>query len=297
MRGTIQRTVPRLEPRPVSSSSAMLIRGKSLEEIKFVEEQAQLDPRVRAIVAHAPLERGGAVEPLLEESVRCSSKLRGIRRILQAETDLGALLQNSRRIEGVRLLRKFDLHFEITVTHRQMDCVVEFVRSLPEIPMVLDHCGKPGIRHGLLDAFRHHVGELSRLPNIHCKLSGLATEAEHGSWTEAQLFPYIDTALQAFGPDRLLYGSDWPVCLLATSLPRWISVLERALVGCSQQELRKIFRDNANALYRLGLPEDSPVLMPTDCRLGPFVIVTWLHPRRPISPWRFQPRFARPRAD
>ena len=238
--------------------------GQSLEEIKFVEEQAQLDPRVRAIVAHAPLERGSAIEPLLEESVRCSSKLRGIRRILQAEIDLRALLANSRFIDGVRLLRKFDLHFEITVTHRQMDCVVEFVRGVPEIPMVLDHCGKPGIRHGLLDSFKRHVGELARHPNIHCKLSGLATEAEHGSWTEAQLFPYIDTALQAFGPDRLLYGSDWPVCLLATSLPRWISVLERALVGCSQQELRKIFRDNANALYRLGLPEGSPALTLTD---------------------------------
>jgi L-fuconolactonase len=238
--------------------------GQSLEEIKFVEEQAQRDPRVRAIVAHAPLEHGAAVEPLLEESLRCSSKLRGIRRILQSEVDLRALLQNSRLIEGVRLLRKFDLHFEITVTHRQMDCVPEFVRNLPEIPMVLDHCGKPGIRDGLLDAFKRHVGELSRHPNIHCKLSGLATEAEPGSWTEAQLFPYIDTALQAFGPDRLLYGSDWPVCLQATSLPRWIGVLERALAGCSQQELRKIFRDNANTLYRLGLPEDSPALTLTD---------------------------------
>jgi L-fuconolactonase len=227
--------------------------GQSLEEIRFVEEQAARDPRVRAIVAHAPLERGGTIEPLLEEIVRCSSKVRGIRRILQAEVDLGSLLGSATFIDGVRLLRKFDLHFEITVTHRQMDDVVKFVQQVPEVPMVLDHCGKPGIRDGLLGAFKRHVGELARYPNMHCKLSGLATEADHRNWTEAQLFPYIDTALQAFGPDRLLYGSDWPVCLQATTPARWIGVLERALTGCSREELRKIFRDNANVLYRLGL--------------------------------------------
>ena len=227
--------------------------GQSLEEIQFVEEQAQRDPRVRAIVAHAPLERGRAIEPLLEQIVRCSSKVRGIRRILQMEGDLGALLQSATFIEGVRLLRKFDLHFEITVTHRQMDRVSAFVQMLPEIPMVLDHCGKPGIRHGLLDAFRRHVGELARYPNVYCKLSGLATEADHDTWTDAQLFPYIDTALQAFGPRRLLYGSDWPVCLQATSLPRWIGVLERGLAGCTEEERSRIFFDNANALYRTGL--------------------------------------------
>lgn len=228
--------------------------GQTLDEINFIEHQAALEPRVRAIVAHAPLEHGAAIEPLLEQIVRASSKVRGIRRILQAEVDLRGFLQTSRFIEGVRLLRKFGLHFEITVTHLQMDCVLELVRKLPEIPMVLDHCGKPGIRDGLLDTFKRHMTELASHPNIHCKLSGLATEADPDNWTEAQLLPYIDTALQAFGPDRLLYGSDWPVCLQATSLPHWLSTLERALTGCSQPDLQKIFRANANTLYRLGLP-------------------------------------------
>jgi L-fuconolactonase len=227
--------------------------GQSLEEINFVEEQAQRDARIRAIVAHAPLEQGRAVEPLLEQIRACSPKVRGIRRILQSLPDPNTLLHNPAFIDGVRLLRKFDLHFEITVTHTQMDPVIEFVQKLPEIPMVLDHCGKPGIRAGHLAAFQRHANELARCPNIHCKLSGLATEAEHQHWTDEQLIPYIDTALQAFGPDRLLYGSDWPVCLLATSISRWIGVLERALKGCSQEQLRQVFRENANALYRLGL--------------------------------------------
>jgi L-fuconolactonase len=228
--------------------------GQSLEEVAFVEEQSQLDPRIRAIVAHAPLERGEAVEPLLEDIVRSSSKVRGIRRILQSETDVRTLLQSPTFIAGVRLLRKFDLHFEITVTHRQMDYVLEFVQTLPDITMVLDHCGKPGIREDQLAPFKRHANALARHPNVHCKLSGLTTEANHATWTEPQLLPYIDTALQAFGPDRLLYGSDWPVCLQATSISRWIHTLDRAFSGCSPEQQRQIFRENANILYRLGLP-------------------------------------------
>jgi L-fuconolactonase len=227
--------------------------GQSLAEINFVEEQAQRDARVRAIVAHAPLEQGRAVEPLLEQIIAASPKVRGIRRILQSLPNPNTLLRNPAFIDAIRLLHKFGLHFELTVNHTQMDPVIEFARQLPEIPMVLDHCGKPGIRAGRLAAFQRHANELARCPNVYCKLSGLATEADPQHWTDAELIPYIDTALQAFGPDRLLYGSDWPVCLLATSISRWISVLERALTGCSQEQLRKIFRDNANALYRLGL--------------------------------------------
>lgn len=227
--------------------------GQSLEEINFVAAQAQRDARVRAIVAHAPLEQGGAVEPLLDRVVSSSPKVRGIRRILQSLPDPNTLLRSPAFIAGVRLLPNFGLHFEITVNHTQMDAVIEFVRKLPEIPMVLNHCGKPGIRDGHLAAFQRHANELARCPNVHCKLSGLATEADHQNWTDEQLIPYIDTALQAFGPDRLLYGSDWPVCLLATSVSRWIGVLEQALAGCSQEQLRRIFRDNANALYRLEL--------------------------------------------
>jgi len=227
--------------------------GQSLEEIRFVEEQARADDRIRAIVAHAPLELGAAVEPLLEQSVARSSRVRGIRRILQAEPDVGALLRSAAFIEGARLLSRFGLHFEITVNYTQMDAVIEFVQAVPQLPMVLDHCGKPGIRHDQLDLFRRHATELARHPNILCKLSGLATEAEHDSWTEAQLLPYIDTALQAFGPERLLYGSDWPVCLLAISPARWVEVLERALQECSVGERQQIFHDNAVKLYRLDL--------------------------------------------
>jgi len=152
---------------------------QSLEEINFVEEQAQRDARVRAIVAHAPLEQGRAVEPLLERIIASSPKIRAIRRILQSLPDPNTLLRNPDFLDGVRLLRKFGLHFEITVNHTQMDPVIEFVRTLPEIPMILDHCGKPGIRDGHLSAFQRHANELARCPNVHCKLSGLATEANH----------------------------------------------------------------------------------------------------------------------
>lgn len=227
--------------------------GQSLEEIQFVEDQARADARIRAIVAHAPLELGTQVEPLLERIVTRSSRVRAIRRILQAEPDVGAVLQSPDFIAGVRLLTRYKLHFEITVNYTQMDAVIDFVRTVPEVPMVLDHCGKPGIRHDEIDLFRRHARELARHSNIQCKLSGLATEAAEGRWTEAQLLPYIDSAVEAFGPDRLLYGSDWPVCLQAISPARWVNVLERALQRCSPHERQQIFHSNANRLYRLGL--------------------------------------------
>jgi L-fuconolactonase len=226
-------------------------RRQSLEEIDFVEEQARRDSRVRAIVAHAPLEYGKAAEPLLERIVGSSSRIRGIRRILQSERDLSEFLRSTAFVEGVGLLPSFGLHFEVTVTWIQMPAVLELVQRLPQVVMVLDHCGKPGIRDGRLEEFQHHARALAQHPNVHCKLSGLATEADHAHWRDAQLLPFIDIALQAFGPGRLIYGSDWPVCLQAGSLERWVGVLEEALGEYSPAERRRIFRDNAKTLYRI----------------------------------------------
>ncbi len=97
------------------------------------------------------------------------------------------------------------------------------------------------------------MAELARHPNLWIKLSDLPVEADHATWTDADLRPYIDATLEAFGPDRTIYAGDYPVCLQATTLPRWVEMLDRALAGLSETELRKIYRDNANAFYRLGL--------------------------------------------
>ena len=179
--------------------------------------------------------------------------VKGIRRIVEFDDDPRALTLSDTFIEGVNLLEKFDMHFEINVNHTQMDIVREFVKHIPNVPMILDHCGKPGIEEGEIDQYRADVKELSQHPNLWIKLSDLPVEANHKNWTDADLRPYINATFEAFGTDRVIYAGDYPVCLQATSLPQWVDVLDRALTDFSESEQRKYYRDNANQFYRLGL--------------------------------------------
>ena len=227
-------------------------RGQYLEEIAFVEEEAKRDPGIKAIVPMAPLEWGARVEPMLAE-MKTHPTVRGIRRIVEFDADPRALTLSESFIEGVNLLEKFGFHFEINVNHTQMDIVREFVKHVPNVKMILDHCGKPGIKEGALAQYRSDVRELSQVPNLWIKLSDLPVEADFDTWTDATLRPYIDATFENFGFDRTIYAGDWPICLQATTLPRWVEVLDRALVGVPQGDRRKFYRDNANSFYRLGL--------------------------------------------
>jgi L-fuconolactonase len=230
-------------------------RGQYLEEVEFVEEEAKRDPRIKGIVPMAPLERGKGAEPLLVEMAENHPMVKGIRRIVEFDADPRALTLSDSFIEGVNMLEAFGMHFEINVNHTQMDIVREFVKHVPAVPMILDHCGKPGIKEGAIDQYRSDVAELSQRPNLYCKLSDLPVEADLKNWTEADLRPYIEATIDAFGVDRTIYAGDYPVCLQATTLPHWVEVLDRAFadMGLSEAETRKIYRDNANRFYRLGL--------------------------------------------
>ena len=232
--------------------------GQYLDEIAFVEEAAAREPRLRGLVPMAPLERGARVTPLLDEMQDMHPLVKGIRRIIEFDADPRALALSPDFITGVNLLARRDLHFEINVNYRQMDIIRDFVRRIPDTRMILDHCGKPGIRDGALAQFRTDVAELARAPNLWIKLSDLPVEADRQHWTESDLRPYIDATIETFGPDRMIFGGDWPVCLQATSLPRWVEVLDRALAGLSETDHRKIYRDNADRFYRLGLGGTGP---------------------------------------
>lgn len=227
--------------------------GQYIAEIEFVEDSAKRDPRIKGIVPMAPLEWGARVEPMLEEMQRSHPTVKGIRRIVEFDDDPRALTLSDSFIEGVNLLHKFGYHFEINVNHTQMDIVREFVKRIPDVPMILDHCGKPGIAEGAIDQYRDDVADLCQHPNLWIKLSDLPVEADHQNWTEDDLRPFIDATIEAFGFDRTIYAGDYPICLQATTMQRWVDVLDRALSGASDEELRKLYRDNANTFYRLGL--------------------------------------------
>ena len=227
--------------------------GQYIEEIKFVEESSKRDPRIKGIVPMAPVEWGSRVETILEEMSSNHPAVKGISRIIEFDKDPRALALSGNFIEGVNRLAKFGYHFEINVNHTQMDIVKDFVKMVPEVRMILDHCGKPGIVEGAIEQYQNDVAELSKHPNLWIKLSDLPVEADHISWTEDDLRPYIDATIESFGFDRTIYAGDYPICLQATTLPRWVEVLDEALSGCSHEELWNFYRENANKFYNLGL--------------------------------------------
>ena len=181
--------------------------------------------------------------------------VKGIRRIVEFDKDPRALTLSDSFIEGVNVLAEFGWHFEINVNHTQMDIVREFVTRVPEVPLILDHCGKPGILEGAIDQFRDDMRFLAARPNLWIKLSDLPVEADHARWTEADLRPFIAATLEHFGPGRTIFAGDYPICLQATTMTQWVDVLDRAFadLGLSESETRSIYRDNANSFYRLGL--------------------------------------------
>ena len=224
--------------------------GRHLDEAAMITEIAAGEPRLRAIVAHAPLEKGPAVAEDLDALARFSL-LRGIRRILQDEPDIQAVLDDN-FIAGLNLLPRNNLHFEICIYHHQLGAIVDLVRRLPNVTFMLDHIAKPPIKTQGLEPWRTRMAELAALPNVMCKMSGLITEADHARWQPEDLRPYIDHVVDAFGFDRLVFGSDWPVLTLAGGLPQWVAVLDEALKGTSEEELRYFWVENAQAFYRVG---------------------------------------------
>ncbi len=222
--------------------------AQSLEEARWVAEVAQREPRLRGIVARAALEDGEGVADSLARLAEIP-QVRGIRRLIQGES-MEFCLQ-PQFVRGVRALSGFGMSFDICIMHPQLANVIELVRQCPEVTFILDHIGKPGIKAGLLDPWRAELRQLSGFGNVWCKLSGVATEADLETWTPAALRPYIDHTLDCFGPGRVLFGGDWPVSTLATDYPRWVSVIDEALRGCSAEELQRIYVDNAERVYRI----------------------------------------------
>ena len=234
-------------------------RGQYIEEVRFVENEAKRDPRLQAIVPMAPLEKGLRAEPILAAMAADHPSVKGIRRIVEFDADPRALTLSEDFIRGVNLLDRFGMHFEINVNYTQMDIVRDFVKRVPHVPMILDHCGKPGIAAGALAQFRDDLSDLAKCPNLWIKLSDLPAEADRQRWTDDDLRPFIATTIESFGLDRTIYAGDYPVCLQATTLPRWVDVLDHAFVelGLSEADTRKLYCDNARKFYRL--PQSSIV--------------------------------------
>jgi L-fuconolactonase len=223
--------------------------GLHVAEAAFVQEMADADPRLCAMVAHAPVERGAAVEEDIA-ALRQHPALRGIRRLIQGEPDPGMCLSPA-FIEGVKTVGRHGLTFDICVKHWALVYGVELARRCPDTLFVLDHIGKPDIRHGLREPWWRAIADLAALPNVVCKISGVITEADHAAWTPAQVKPYVAHVIESFGLDRVMYGSDWTVSELTHRYPDWVAILDAIVAGATDAERRKLYRDTATRVYRL----------------------------------------------
>jgi len=224
--------------------------GRNLDEARWVERLAGSEPRLRGIVACVPLEQGVAIEPQLAALAEIGMA-RGVRRLLQGHVGEPGWALRAPFVAAVRLLPRYRLSFDLCIFHPQLAEVTELVRRCPEVDFVLDHIGKPGIRDGLTEPWRANMRALARLPNVVCKVSGVITEADHATWTEAEAVPYLAHAIDCFGFDRVMFGGDWPVVELAGSYRRWVDMLDVVVAGASLAERRKLYCDNAIAFYRL----------------------------------------------
>jgi L-fuconolactonase len=222
----------------------------ALLEARDLVNMARADKRIMGVVPWAPLEFGDKVRYFLEELVAFGPEIKGVRRIVQDEPDPEFCLQPD-YIEGTRALPEYGLSADLCCNFRQLGPTVELVRQCPETQFILDHIAKPNIRGGKMEPWASQMRDLASLPNVMCKISGVATEAHHDRWTIDDIKPYVMHALEVFGEDRVVFGSDWPVCTLATSYKRWVETLEILIGEMSDEAKTKFWRGNAIRFYRL----------------------------------------------
>jgi L-fuconolactonase len=218
-----------------------------LLEVRWAANQGGL---VAGIVAWAPIEDGATVGSYLDALLDIDPRIKGVRRLIQSETDPEFHVRPG-FLEGLRLLPRYGLSFDICIRHDQLARSIQMVRACPETMFVLDHLGKPNVKAGQLEPWRDQMAELAELPNVVCKVSGLVTEADHTRWTLADLKPYVLHVLEAFGEDRVLFGGDWPVVTMAASYRQWATSLDQLTAHLTPVARKKLWADNARRVYRL----------------------------------------------
>ncbi|OOQ57914.1 amidohydrolase [Mucilaginibacter pedocola] len=219
------------------------------QEAAWVTGIAKQDKRIQGIIPWAPLELGEGAKQVLDRMAQ-NPLIKGIRRIIQFEADADFCLRPG-FVQGVQLLPAYNWSFDICVAHHQLPKVIELVRQCPNVAFMLDHFGKPDIRNWDFMQWEKDIEILAQFSNVDCKLSGLVTEADFENWTAAQLKPYVDAVLKHFGPDRLIFGGDWPVVRQASTYKRWKETADELLAGLSHDDRYKIYNANAVRFYKL----------------------------------------------
>jgi L-fuconolactonase len=228
---------------------------QSLDETRWLLALAEESDFVAGVVGWVPL-----VSPTVGETVAGlagSLRLCGVRHVLQGEADPDFAARPDFDA-GIAALREHGLAYDVLIYERQLPMATALVDRHPDQVFVVDHVAKPRIRDGILSPWRERIRELGRRPNVFCKLSGMVSEADPRGWTRATLEPYADAVLEAFGPSRVMFGSDWPVCLVGVSYAQWLATVRELCGGLSAAERESVLGGTARRAYGLDARRRSP---------------------------------------
>jgi L-fuconolactonase len=225
--------------------------ARSIEETIWLSKVAASSALICGVVGWTPLITPTVIPEL--ERIASLPKMKAIRHPLQDEADDLFVLRNDFN-NGIAALKRFDLRYDILIFEKHLAQTIQLVDRHPDQVFILDHVGKPRIRDGVLSPWKKHIRELGRRSNVYCKLSGMVTEAKWDTWSGEELFPYIETVLEAFTPKRTMFGSDWPVVNLASSYRQWIDTVRGAIAQLSTIERERILGGTAIDAYGLRVP-------------------------------------------
>ncbi len=221
---------------------------QSTDETDWLISKASQNIFMKGVVGWLPL-----IQDDIESYLRKYSGeklLKGLRHVVQGEPDHDFILRKDFNY-GISLLKKYSLVYDILIVERQLPNTIRFVDQHPDQVFMLDHIAKPPIGVNEISPWKENILELAKRQNVSCKISGMVTEAGFQEWTPLQLQPYFEVVLEAFGPDRLLFGSDWPVCLVAIPYKNWLNLVQKSISSLSDSEQSNIMGGNAIRIYNL----------------------------------------------
>jgi L-fuconolactonase len=222
--------------------------NQSETENNFFLKLASENQFIKAIVGWVDLSAANISERL--SSYKDSYRISGFRHILQDEKDRAFMLRPDFE-RGIRALAEFDFTYDLLIYPDQLPYAAGLIKSFPQQPFIIDHLAKPAIRDMEMAFWKEQLYNISRMDNVYCKLSGMVTEARWNNWTKEDFRPYLDVVVESFGIDRIVFGSDWPVCLAAASYEEVVGIMEDYFSSFSILEQEKIFGSNAMTFYGL----------------------------------------------
>ncbi|QJD79239.1 amidohydrolase family protein [Spirosoma rhododendri] len=220
---------------------------QSLAETQFLVQMAQTYDIVKGVVGWVDLTAPDLRDQLSE--LAQYPELKGFRHVAQAEPN--DFLARPAIVAGIRQLAEFGFTYDILIYPNQLKAALHLVREVPEVSFVVDHIAKPYVKTGEITRWSNFMTQLAAQPNVQCKLSGLVTEADWQNWSKRDFFPYLNVLFDRFGPDRLMFGSDWPVCLVAANYTQVKTLIEEYVDPWGSDVRDKIFGANAVSFYRL----------------------------------------------